>query len=116
MVPRLIVQPIIENAYEYGLKDTLSSGVLQVGFFESDGYLSIIVEDNGKGMSDEKLKELRKALVCEDDITETTALMNIHKRIQIMFGSDSGLDIKRSGLGGIKAAIRLRLQRPDEGV
>jgi two-component system sensor histidine kinase YesM len=109
-VPRLIIQPLIENAFEYGLKDIIKDGILHLGFSESDGFLYITVEDNGKGMKPEELADLQIALSDWGDLVETTALINIHRRVQIMFGSDSGLCISDSSLGGVKAVIKLEIQ------
>ncbi|MDR1062276.1 MAG: histidine kinase, partial [Clostridiales bacterium] len=48
-VPRLILQPLLENAFEHGLENTIKDGLLQVSCQEDGGALLIHVEDNGKG-------------------------------------------------------------------
>ena len=107
-VPRLILQPIIENAFEHGLGRKKKDGVILVNFFAGDSGLDIIIEDNGNELSDEDLTDLQKMLESDDNETEITGIINIHKRIKLVFGKDSGLSISRSALGGLKAKVMLR--------
>jgi len=104
-VPRLIVQPLIENAFEHGLKNTVSDGLLRITFTSGDGRLLISVEDNGKEMSDAEIERLESCLEQENDENESTAIINIHRRIRIMFGEESGLKFSRGDLNGLKAEI-----------
>ncbi|TLS52490.1 HAMP domain-containing protein [Paenibacillus antri] len=108
-VPRLVIQPIIENALEHGLTHTASGGVLNISFSESEGALDVIVEDNGTGLTDERLERLCESLNEKpgmDDV-ETTGIQNIHRRLRYRFGAGSGLLLSRSEFGGLKAVIRV---------
>jgi two-component system sensor histidine kinase YesM len=107
-VPRLILQPIIENAFEHGLGRKKKDGVILVNFFAGGSGLDIIIEDNGNELSDEDLTDLGKMLESDDNETEITGIINIHKRIKLVFGKDSGLSISRSTLGGLKVKVMLR--------
>jgi len=112
-VPRLIIQPIIENALEHGLAKRTMDGVLTISFAASDEALDVIVEDNGNALSEEKLERMRRSLnekEQREDI-ETTGIQNIHRRLQYRFGGESGLLLSRSELGGLKAVIRIATQR-----
>ncbi|MFC5404507.1 sensor histidine kinase [Cohnella soli] len=110
LVPRLIVQPILENAYKYALGSPDLKGELWVHTSESDGYLSIWIEDNGKTLSDATLAELAATLSKSGNfMEETTGVINVHRRIELMFGSGSGLSLTRSQLGGLCVEIRLKL-------
>ncbi len=55
-VPRLIIQPILENCFNHGLENRPSDGLLRVTFRHDDGSLSIFVEDNGDGLTDEDIE------------------------------------------------------------
>jgi two-component system sensor histidine kinase YesM len=72
-VPRLIVQPLIENAFEHGLKNTVSDGLLRVTFTSGDGRLVISVEDNGKEMSGAEIERLEGCLKQENDCAHPAA-------------------------------------------
>jgi len=110
LVPRLIVQPILENAYKYALGSPDLKGELWVHTSESDEYLSIWIEDNGETLSDARLAELAAALSKSGNfMEETTGVINVHRRIELMFGSGSGLSLTRSQLGGLCVEIRLKL-------
>lgn len=104
-VPRLIVQPIIENAFKHSLEKKVRNGLITVQFGMSDNGFCIIIEDNGERLTDEALAEIRKALHTSQELQEITGMVNIHRRIHIMFGEGSGLRAERSELGGLKVTI-----------
>ena len=109
-VPRLILQPIIENAYNYGLKDKFMDGLLRVSFHSAEEGLFIVIEDNGEDLSDDQLQTMEQRLnlpVSLSDSEEITGLTNIHKRIQAFFKNGSTLQLARSELGGLKVTIFL---------
>ncbi|MNJ77376.1 hypothetical protein D3C77_748630 [compost metagenome] len=68
----------------------------------------MIVEDNGEELDDEQIRSLNGCLSCPDE-AETTGLLNIHQRIRLKFGQNSGLYMERSELGGLKATIRIMI-------
>lgn len=109
-VPRLILQPLIENAFEHGIGQKSSDGKIAVTFKEDGAGLRIIVEDNGT-ISDEVIAALDTVLA-ESGSGEITGLMNIHRRIRLLFGPPSGLQAVRSSLGGLK--ITLLIEGRDE--
>lgn len=109
VVPRLIIQPIIENSFKYGLEEKASKGELYVRFAESGGYLDITIEDNGNGMNKKELLSMREALSSKQQSAEVTGILNIHKRLQLKFGDNSGLLITNSGIGGLQVSIHIEL-------
>ncbi|HEX2945964.1 MAG TPA: histidine kinase [Clostridia bacterium] len=109
-VPRLIIQPLIENAFEHGIENKRNSGIVSVSFEELENELDIIVEDNGDTITDTGLAELQKSLESDGEGLETTGIINIHRRIRLVFGEESGLKLSRSELGGLKASLGIRLQ------
>lgn len=113
-VPRLIVQPLIENAYLHGLENKTGDGRLRIGFREEpDGRLRIEIEDNGEELDELRLERLRKSVSAADRAIETTGLLNIHRRLQLKFGPDCGLTLSRSALGGLKAELTIRKDKED---
>lgn len=110
-VPRLIVQPLIENAFEHSLERMVTGGLIAVHFEEEDSELRIIVEDNGEDLTEEALHRIQASLLQEGGMKETTGIVNIHKRIVLTFGEGSGLQAQRSELGGLKVVMRLAKDR-----
>ncbi|MCQ6559424.1 sensor histidine kinase [Paenibacillus mendelii] len=111
-VPKLLIQPLIENAYTHGVESKLRDGYVRLSFTRTDQDLHIIIEDNGEGLSDGALGELRErlSLMNEDNtVDETTGMLNVHKRLQLKYGSPYGLSAERSGLGGLKIVMMIPL-------
>lgn len=109
-VPRLIIQPILENAFKYGLENKESGGLLHVSFYQESSMLHVIVDDNGGGVTDEKLRQLQKGLDGEGLEGEVTGTMNIHRRLRLKFGPASGLKISVNEQGGLRAELIMDLE------
>lgn len=106
-VPRLILQPVIENAYEHGLRNKLSGGILKFWFENNDEMVIIHLEDNGNDLSEEDLHVLNASLESVVPEGEGTGIINIHKRLVLRFGERSGITVERSDLGGLKVNIHI---------
>ncbi|WP_040949814.1 sensor histidine kinase [Gorillibacterium massiliense] len=114
LVPRLILQPIVENAFEYGLEDHLEKGFLKIWTEQQSDWLLIHVEDNGGGLTDVKLAEAEDLIQDSKRDIEVTGMVNIHRRLQLKFGETSGLSLSRSELGGLHVTIRLPIAAEDD--
>ncbi|WJH37519.1 histidine kinase [Paenibacillus sp. CC-CFT747] len=90
-VPRLLIQPLVENAYEHGLKNKMSEGRLSVEFVDEEERLIVKVEDNGEGLSEEDFAVLNAKLTNLDEDMETTGLVNVHRRLVLRYGTPGGL-------------------------
>ncbi|RED61864.1 sensor histidine kinase [Cohnella lupini] len=110
VVPRLIVQPIIENAFEHSLEKMTRDGIVEIRFERSKEWACIVIEDNGDRLTDEKLMRISSAIAYENEKSETTGIVNIHRRIVITYGEGSGLRVARGQLGGLKVTIRVPLK------
>ena len=108
-VPRIIVQPLIENAFEHGIRDMKDTGVIAVSFEAEGNRLSILVDDNGPNASDELIERMQAVLDADScaPMGDSVALSNIHRRIRILYGPGSGLYVSRSPLGGFRSEIRM---------
>ena len=109
-VPRLILQPIIENAYEHGLKDKQKNGIIRVEIKDLTDRLLISVEDNGDNTTDEELFALQKKCSAKEFDGEVTGILNVHRRIQIKFGTDGGISVSRGKLGGLRFELSILLK------
>lgn len=108
-VPRLIVQPIIENAYEHSLEKMSEQGLLSITFENVNDTIHIIVEDNGTLLSDEQLYKLQHRIQNNSEENEVTGIINIHRRLSLTYGEGSGLVVERSELNGLKVMICIRI-------
>ncbi len=96
-IPRMLVQPIIENAIVHGFSNMESGGVLKITAVLQDEKVIILVSDNGCGMNEDNLITLRKKISDAknqkwgEQGLEHIALPNIQKRIFSYYGDSCGL-------------------------
>ena len=93
-VIKLIVQPIVENALYHGIKNKRGKGrIVVTGRREKDKCV-IRVEDNGIGMTKERLNQVRGGLTTKiEDSNDFYGLYNVNERIRLKFGEEYGLSI-----------------------
>lgn len=92
MIPKLIMQPIVENAIKYGMKNCQHL-VIEVEVWKQDDQLVIEVSNSGDGLSETELADIRKMLLVKKNDSEHSGLYNVNRRIQLMYGEDYGLTI-----------------------
>lgn len=97
IVPKLMLQPIVENAILHGLEQKKEGKVLIMADVTED-VLLITVSDDGVGMSEEKLRQLNRALEQgylnkKSKSTHGIALPNVHSRIRTFFGEEYGITV-----------------------
>ncbi|MFD0713171.1 sensor histidine kinase [Paenibacillus sp. GCM10027626] len=109
-IPRLILQPIIENAYKHGLEEIVEHGKLTIRFAATDEQLRIIVEDNGSGLNESAFNDLTDKLNQVENGGESTGLINIHRRLQLKYGESSGISIAHSSLGGLLVRLSIPIK------
>jgi len=110
-VPRLVVQPLIENAFEHGVKLKVHGGMIRVSFAQTETAFEIIVEDNGETITDEQIESLRRRFRSDEYRGDSVALINVDSRLAEFFGPESGLRLERSELGGLKSIIHIEGSR-----
>ncbi|MDD3336468.1 MAG: histidine kinase [Eubacteriales bacterium] len=106
MVPRLVLQPILENAMEYGIPS--AEALVRVHFQLVAGVLTINVEDSGTELEEKAIEALNERLGQTLPLSGSHALENIHRRLVLLYGRDCGLRFTRSELGGLNVEMRLK--------
>jgi two-component system, sensor histidine kinase YesM len=108
-LPKLVIQPLVENAINYGLEMMIEPCEIHVSVFKEGDYIHIVVEDNGPGMDKEQLEKVRKG----EMKTRGTGigLRNIDSRIKFVFGSEYGLQIDSEINKGTKVSITIPYQK-----
>lgn len=106
-VPRLIVQPLIENALEHGIQ-TDREGEIKVTGERKFGFNYLIIEDNGRGLDEKERKELQEKINTTVNSEDGQGTWNVHQRLIFHFSKDSGLEFSKSKMGGLKVTMRWR--------
>lgn len=119
LVPKLILQPLVENCFEHGLAERAGRWTVTVTAAVRGDDLFLSVTDNGIGIPIEKLEQIRAALEKETDSSlqgaEHIGLTNVNARIRLMFGGeDYGLTIDSSPETGTSITVRLRAVKEGE--
>lgn len=109
IVPRLVIQPIYENAISYAQQSDVVLRVRTTFQIDAD-YLRICIEDNGKTLDDAKLLKIQTALTTQNADGNVTALYNIQKRLHLFYEQNASITLSRSSLGGLCVVLRLPKQ------
>ncbi|MCR2806998.1 sensor histidine kinase [Paenibacillus soyae] len=104
-VPPLVIQPLVENAVLHGIEPSLEAGRVVVRAEEEDGLMTVTVDDDGAGMSENEMAALAKKLSLPMDEEMSCGLWNVHQRLHLRYGEGSGLTLSRSPLGGMRATL-----------
>jgi two-component system sensor histidine kinase YesM len=99
--PRMFLQPLVENAFRHGYNNT-GNGTVEIAAAFAQDSLTIRVADHGIGMTQEKLDTFN-AMVPDDDtaLSGHIGIMNVWRRIQIIFGPGSGMRFETTPGGGL---------------
>lgn len=107
-VPRIILQPIVENAIYHGIKPLDEKGSVKISSRMENNLFAISVEDSGKGMTEESINKLNSELLTD---TETynghVGLKNVNQRLKLIYGNDYGVQMEKSQSGGLRVVIRI---------
>lgn len=109
-IPKLTLQPIVENSVFHGLEKKLGSGKVVIHAFTTEKRLIISVEDDGIGMNHEQLEKVNAILQKQTDEQEhiaSIALTNVNDRIKLFFGDEYGLKIRSTKNVGTVVEIQL---------
>lgn len=108
IIPKLLLQPLLENSIKYGFQKKPRIHIRVRGWLEEDA-LYFTVEDNGGGVDETMLEQLRDILRSDEVNIEHNGLQNINRRIWLGYGGDSGLTIDSTEGEGFTVKLKLRL-------
>ena len=112
VLPKLTLQPLVENALYHGIKIRRRKGLIRVIGKEQDGRIVLEVADNGSGMTKERLEAVRSSLA--DGKSEDFGLRTVHQRIQILFGKQYGLTVQSTPNVGTIITVTIPMQTIDK--
>lgn len=120
-----ILQPVIENALVHGIQDTgtdSSPSTISISAEKKDGDICFYVRDDGCGIPDDKLKEIRKKLEQNDIFQDSIGIYNVNNRLRIVYGNSYRLEINSRFRGsnsaehdgGTEVILKIRAMKKKE--
>lgn len=110
MLPKLSLQPLIENAVYHGIKPKSGMGTITICAKKQDDSLIVSIEDDGIGMQPEELQTLRQAIKETDFVlAKHVGVRNVNQRIKLIFGEDYGVYVDSILEKGTRVSLKLPL-------
>lgn len=107
IIPRLTIQPLVENAIVHGLEGVNRQGNIWIKGMANEHEVVITVEDDGKGICDEKLDELRSRMSEANQAGDMYGIYNTNMRLKLKFGAEAGIFLEKREPVGVKAVVTL---------
>lgn len=107
-IPKITLQPIVENAIYYGIKPFEHNGIIYIKIFTKNNNLIITVSDTGKGFSEHSIEQINEELknnYIKEDFH--IGISNVNMRIKLLYGESYGITVGNSKKGGGKITITL---------
>lgn len=113
VIPKLILQPVVENAIRHGLREKTGNGAVGIHVERLDDALEIVVMDDGVGMSEEQVEQIRDALenqeigVVDKEGRISVGMKNVYDRIRLNCGPEYGFTVQSAPGLGTSVTFRL---------
>ena len=115
-VPKLLIQPLVENAIYHGIRPKEGTGHLVVrARLRGENHVSILVADDGVGMSEERLQAIRQDLT-QGSCAEGFGLCSMLQRLKLTYGADCSVTVRSSVNAGTVVRLILPAERIEEDV
>ncbi len=111
-VPKLIFQPLLENAIKYG-EDVEGNLHILFRIRRQGSDLQVLVKDAGGGMEREKLVRLQTLLQSSENNSCHKGLFNVQRRLRLLYGTDCGIRIDCPAEGGMEIRLNLPLVKKE---
>lgn len=117
-IPKMTLQPLLENAIYHGVKEKQTMGMICVKIRDNGASLTIAVEDNGKGMDTDTLRSLQQSIADSDSPPGNSfGLSSINRRLNLLFKDRYSLTIDSAegcGTTVILTVPRIQAERQNE--
>ena len=108
-VPKFVIQPLVENYFKHGIDFTRFDNAISVKVLQEDKRVRIIVKDNGRGMTEKRLKQVEEKLSHPKvELHESIGLQNVNERLRANFGSSYYMSLENNETGGLTVSITFK--------
>ena len=112
VLPKLTLQPLVENALYHGIKLRRGLGHILVDAAQEDGNVRICVRDDGAGMTPERLQQLRQSLDAEEQIG--FGLRTVYQRLRLLYGAQCSIELESEPNAGTAVTLRFPIRKEAE--
>lgn len=117
-IPKLLIQPVVENAIIHGIGNKVDGGKVQVSAYTSvkQGYVNITVRDDGQGMDEKTKQKLEHSLetrVGHPEKRSGIALVNIRQRLDLCYASDPHTSIELTSRHGVGTTVTFTIPKKE---
>ncbi|HYH05156.1 MAG TPA: sensor histidine kinase [Bacillota bacterium] len=113
-VPRLIIQPIVENAIIHGIAKKIGPGKLDIKINQAGVDIVVEVTDDGVGIEATRLQQIKAELESDQRKVQNIGIHNVNRRIKLSYGEKYGVSIYSEVAKGTKVVLVLPLNYPQE--
>ncbi|HAQ4837516.1 TPA: sensor histidine kinase [Enterococcus faecium] len=108
-VPKFVIQPLVENYFKHGIDFTRFDNALSVKVLQEGKRVRIIIKDNGKGMTEKRLKQIEEKLSHPKvELHGSIGLQNVNERLRASFGSSYYMSLENNETGGLTVSIAFK--------
>ncbi|EOS8042661.1 sensor histidine kinase [Enterococcus faecium] len=108
-VPKFVIQPLVENYFKHGIDFTRFDNALSVKVLQEGKRVRIIIKDNGKGMTEKRLKQIEEKLSHPKvELHSSIGLQNVNERLRASFGSSYYMSLENNETGGLTVSITFK--------
>ena len=120
-IPKFTLQPLVENYFAHGVDYRRTDNVISIKALKKEGYVEILVTDNGRGMAAEKLAEIQDKLaqrtfehtVDYSGKRQSIGIVNVHERFVLYFGDRYDISVESVEKEGVR--YRITIQNEEKG-
>ena len=109
VLPKLTLQPLVENALYHGIKLRRGMGHILVDAAQEDDHVRILVRDDGAGMPPERLQQLRQSLDTEEQIG--FGLRTVYRRLRLLYGEQCAMELESEPNAGTTVTLRFPIRK-----
>ena len=115
-IPKFTLQPLVENYFAHGVDHRRTDNVISIKALKKEGYVEILVTDNGRGMPAEKLAEIQDKLaqrtfehtVDYSGKRQSIGIVNVHERFVLYFGDRYDISVESVEKEGVRYRITIK--------
>ena len=120
-IPKFTLQPLVENYFAHGVDHRRTDNVISIKALKKEGYVEILVTDNGRGMPADKLAEIQDKLaqrtfehtVDYSGKRQSIGIVNVHERFVLYFGDRYNISVESMEQQGVR--YRITIQDEEKG-